>query len=316
MLKLLIILATSLLLGCNTSDNNIPETDNTSTINPTIANRYFEEVFSEITINTYTYGRNTTQGGNSIDLKLDVYQPVGDPLSERPLIIYIHGGGFTINNRTTIKSLGFLQRLAKSGFVVASIDYRLIDTTVSSANTMPIAILNASEDARAAIRFFRKDHQEDNRFKINTDQIILGGYSAGAVTTLFTTFLNSQQKVNTFFTPFTTYVENNGGIEGQSGNEGFDSSVKGIFNVAGGISNVALLDNSVDFIYSLHGTRDTTVAIGDTPQLKGSEIVHQKALELNINSILNAPGLEHDILYTCDECRLALQQFLATQVSL
>jgi len=76
------------------------------------------------------------------------------------------------------------------------------------------------------------------------------------------------------------------------------------------------MDNSsVNFIYSLHGTKDTTVAIGDTPTLKGSKLIHEKAIELGVTSELNAPATDHGILYSCAECRIALQQFLAKQVS-
>jgi len=115
--------------------------------------RYFEEIFSEFTLETFTYGNNTTQAGKNMDLLLDLYQPKGDTKNKRPLVIYVHGGGFTQNSRTTIKGTGLLQTLAKSGFVVASIDYRLIDK--QSNDAMGIGILNAVEDTRAAIRFFR-----------------------------------------------------------------------------------------------------------------------------------------------------------------
>jgi len=276
--------------------------------------RYFEEIFSEITFNTFTYGKNTSQGGKTLDLKLDVYQPKGDMLSKRPLIIYVHGGGFTQNSRSNIKNLGFLQTLAKSGFVVASIDYRLIDGT-QSALSMPIGILNAAEDTRAAIRFFRKDIATENQFKIDTDQIILGGYSAGAITTLFTTYLNTQEKVDSFFPPLSQYVKANGGIAGNTGNEGYPTNVKGIFNAAGGISNLGLMDNSASFIYSLHGTRDATVPFGSSPQLKGSKLIHEKATELEITNKLDAPNAGHNVLFSCNECRKKLQKFLAEQIA-
>lgn len=306
-----------LLTNCGSSDNetNSSETSTKITLtNDAEPKRYFEEIFNEVNITTHIYGKNTTQGGKEISLQLDVYQPTGDTLAQRPLIIFIHGGGFRMNNRTTIQSLGFLQKLAKSGFVVASIDYRLIDTPENSS-TLPIAILNAVEDTRAAIRFFKKDHATTNLFKINPNRIILGGYSAGAVTTLHTVFLNTTEKINTYLPTFTNYVTQNGGIAGQTGNLGYDSEVFGIFNVAGGVITENIMNASINFQYHLHGTEDTVVPFEKSNQLVGSKIIHEKALQLGVTSKLNAPNLGHDIMYSCEECRADLQHFLATQVT-
>jgi len=176
MKKVFLILAWFILCSCgaannedtSNSDKKQAPTENSENPKPKEEEgeenkkRYFEEIFTETTFETFTYGNNTTQSGKNIDLKLDVYQPKGDTKAKRPLIVYIHGGGFTKNSRNTIKNLGFLQTLAKSGFVVASIDYRLIDAEGPTA--MPIGILNAVEDTRAAIRFFRKDAATDNKY--------------------------------------------------------------------------------------------------------------------------------------------------------
>jgi len=72
--------------------------------------------------------------------------------------------------------------------------------------------------------------------------------------------------------------------------------------------------NSANFIYSLHGTDDNTVNIGDTPQLKGSRLIHQKAIELGITNELNAPAGDHFIIFNCASCRKDLQTFLAQQI--
>lgn len=313
----LLISLVILLSNCGSSDNetNSNETSLKDTFTTdSEPKRYFVEIFNEVNISTHTYGKNTTQGGKEISLQLDVYQPTGDTLAQRPLIIFIHGGGFRMNNRTTIQNLGFLQKLTKSGFVVASIDYRLIDTPENSS-TLPIAILNAVEDTRAAIRFFKKDYATSNLFKIDPNRIILGGYSAGAVTTLHTVFLNSLEKINTYLPTFANYVTQNGGIAGQTGNLGCDSDVFGIFNVAGGVVNENIIDGSVNFMYHLHGTDDVIVPFEKNNQLIGSKIIHEKALQLGVNSKLNAPKLGHDIMYSCEECRADLQQFMATQVT-
>ena len=56
--------------------------------------RYMEEIFSEVAMETVTY----TEGANAF--LMDIYQPVGDTLSERPVIIMAHGGSFAGGTRT------------------------------------------------------------------------------------------------------------------------------------------------------------------------------------------------------------------------
>lgn len=274
--------------------------------------RYFNEVFEDITFNTYTYGTNISQGGKKIALKLDVYQPKGDTLAKRPLFIFAHGGGFTQGARDVIKPSGFLQTLAKSGYVVASISYRLLDVP-SNMQSTSIGILNAVEDMRAAIRYFRKDAVSTNNFKVDTNQIFIGGYSAGAITALHTAYLNTIEKVTTYVPFLVPYVNTHNGIEGSSGNPGYSSEVKGVINVSGAIVNSELLDTNTSILYSLHGEADKIVPIdGKWNGLEGSKYIHAKAEKLGFTHKLNAiPNKGHDILWPCTACRKDLQQFLA-----
>ena len=60
--------------------------------------RYLEEVFSSVTVESdVTYGQNyTVLFGSPLlsPLTMDVYQPAGDTLTGRPLIIYLPTGSF------------------------------------------------------------------------------------------------------------------------------------------------------------------------------------------------------------------------------
>jgi acetyl esterase/lipase len=67
-------------------------------------------------------------------LELDVYtpgSPEGDPDALRPLLVYVHGGGWRVSHRsrppreTRDWSPGPFERLTDAGFVVAAPDYRL-----------------------------------------------------------------------------------------------------------------------------------------------------------------------------------------------
>lgn len=316
-MKSKILLVVSIIIGCYISFSFVTESRGLLTKNEVkplvISERYFNEVFDDFTVETLIYGKNTTQAGKEIELQLDVYQPKADTLKKRPLFIFTHGGGFTKGSRETIKGIGWLQSMAKSGFVVATISYRLLDVPQTNIS-MPIAILNAVEDQRAAIRYFKK---EAALFKIDTDEIFIGGYSAGAITSLHTAYMNSMEKVNTFLLPLSGYINSHGGIEGNSGNPGFSSSVKGVVNIAGAIVTENLIDKtSLESLYSLHGKEDKVVSKDNGNGMQGSQIIHTKAKQLGVHSILKIKeNTGHDILYPCNTCRKDIQLFLAEQVS-
>ena len=83
---------------------------------------------------------------------LDLYLPKGDPAARpaRPLVIYIHGGGWVAGHTRHSGALsnfpGALAELASEGFVVASVEYRL-----SGEARFPAAL----QDVRAALRFLK-----------------------------------------------------------------------------------------------------------------------------------------------------------------
>ena len=72
--------------------------------------------FSDVDVSTVTYSEVN-------NLQLDIYQP-GDTENNILLIILAHGGSFIAGVRTTLD--GLRVRLAKRGYVVASISYRLM----------------------------------------------------------------------------------------------------------------------------------------------------------------------------------------------
>lgn len=103
-------------------------------------------------------------------LTLDLYRSATDKTA-RPLVIYIHGGGWMAGH--TRQSGAFsdftqvLADLAKRGYVVASLEYRL-----SLEAPFPAAI----NDVRAAVRFLKANAE---RFGIDPGHIALWGGSAG-----------------------------------------------------------------------------------------------------------------------------------------
>lgn len=70
--------------------------------------RYLDQVFSEVNVQKdVVYGVNATillqrQVGEAVPqaLRLDLYTPVGDTRTDRPLVIYLHTGNFYLGRKT------------------------------------------------------------------------------------------------------------------------------------------------------------------------------------------------------------------------
>jgi predicted esterase len=147
--------------------------------------RYVDPVFETVTSKTYNYSirENTV-------LKFDLYQPENDTLDQRALFVIVHGGGFTSGERNVSSLVSLAENIAKKGYSVASIDYRLLTNNQSFSCDIPVTeamkiYSNASEDLLSALLYintYKKD------FNIDPSKIILFGLSAGAETVLNITY--------------------------------------------------------------------------------------------------------------------------------
>ena len=143
---------------------------NVNAQSPCTDGRYASDVFSDFNLTSdIEFGQNATWTGGQYTLKMDFYEPEGDTETERPLLIWVHGGSFMFGDKTDYDVVQFSERFAKKGFVCASINYRLGIFPLDSANAVK-AVVRATQDLRAAIRFFHKDKQEGNAYKIDTSK--------------------------------------------------------------------------------------------------------------------------------------------------
>ncbi len=139
--------------------------------------RYLQPVFETVIIEkNIIYRKVIDRRGIELQLKMDIYQPENDSLEKRPFILWIHGGGFTGGSKERMADR--CEVFAKFGYVTASINYRLSRRYVDD---MLDAIDDATVDARFAIDFIRKNAE---KYRIDTQQILVGGSSAGGVTAL------------------------------------------------------------------------------------------------------------------------------------
>ena len=300
-----------LLFACSDDDGPTPP------VNPN-GTRYNEAVFSDVTrTNDIPYGTNMTQGGATKNLLLDLYEPEGDSVDSRPLVVLIHGGGFTGGDKEDFEELA--EFLAQSGFVVASIAYRLIDIDRTD-EALRRGVIDAVADAKAAVRFLRVSVSNGNPFKIDDSQIFLGGYSAGAVTGLHYGYLDKESEVETIGgQALVDYVNARGGLEGNSGNNGVSSDITGVINIAGGLLQASFLEANDPILFSAHGTDDQVVlylsgtADGSGVSLDGSGVIHPVANAVGITNTLKAiEGGGHGAFFeeVCSECQADLRQFI------
>ena len=229
--------------------------------------RYKEEIFSTIsTTSDIQYGSNDDLNGSSKDLFVDIYEGNGDTATNRALIIMAHGGSFIGGERTGPDVVTLCQDLAKKGYVVASMSYRLgisggffpdsVDATES--------VFRAVHDGRAAVRFFRKDFVENaNSYGIDTSQIYFAGVSAGGFIGLHLAYLDEQSEIPAYVD--TTGPGLSGGLEGTSGNAGYSSKVKAIVNLQGALGKKEWLTSGSVPLLSLHGNNDGVVPHDSSP---------------------------------------------------
>lgn len=203
--------------------------------------RYKDEVFSSVDVTSDVfYKQPLDYAGNPVDLTLDVYEPTGDTETERPLFIWIHGGSFAYGDKADPMDVDIATRLAKRGFVVASINYRLRPLPVCACNFLDnpealSAIGQAYMDGTSAVTFLRA-HAAD--YGIDTDRIIIGGASAGAVTALNVAYFPQRWK-------------------GQ-GAVGDPVHVDGVVSIAG-MTLPGYIEAGEAPLFMAHGTIDTTV---------------------------------------------------------
>ena len=99
---------------------------------------------------TLYLGENITQ---NVNLTMDVYEPFGDTLQKRPLVILSFGGAFLIGSKDDEDIQSVSDSLARRGYVAACINYRL-GMNVADGVSAERAIYRALQDFSAAVRYF------------------------------------------------------------------------------------------------------------------------------------------------------------------
>ena len=304
--------------------------------------RYSANIFLPPTVtktSNIVYGHNTVSrysvGVDSIgkkDLLLDVYEPTGDAAANRPLVILAFGGAFISGDRSEMELLA--REFAQKGYVAAAIDYRIVTNPLDQAllgpppiSTTPAvrkrAIINdvivkASNDIRAAIRFFKYGAANGNPYKIDPAKIFIGGASAGSIAALHAAYIDTEDDIR--LPTLKTAVAENGGVEGNTELPGnpligkyTSGGLAGVINIAGALLDLDIMDANDPAVYSAHGNNDQVVPFGSGQlvvtinfngtvravpfpvDFYGSESITNKAKGLGLrNKLKTVPGGGHE----------------------
>jgi len=193
--------------------------------------------------------------GEDNELRLDVYEPFGTDCSNPPLLLMFHGGGFLIGNENKQAVESFCESFAKRGYLTAAVGYR----TCACANTEDFvkAVFRSLHDGKAAIRYMQKMKDEDV-FKFNTDQVFVGGMSAGGFISLNLACLEEEEIPEDWVT-YAQDVNALNPIEGYSFDPDYSSEVSGVINLAGALGFDHWLDEGDGPIISFHSQDDAVV---------------------------------------------------------
>lgn len=215
-----------------------------------------------------------------LPLRLDLYEPCGDTASARPLIIAIHGGAWAGGNKGEMAAFG--EYMAKRGFVVASVGYRLslpgnILCWPGEVDSIRLhrAAMRGIQDAKAAVRYFRANA---GVFRIDPDYIFALGVSAGAFNALGLGYLDEQSERPGACDAQPQYGEwlgnlllpDMGSIEGNGGNLSQSSAVRAVVSLSGAVTSLDVFDGPDDPpLLAFHGDADDVVPYGYDCALQG-----------------------------------------------
>jgi acetyl esterase/lipase len=202
--------------------------------------RYVDPDFGYVKTADIVYGDGINENGELEQLKLDLYTPADDTATDRPVVIWAHGGGFRVGDK--MSGGNWAREYAMRGYVAASINYRMDENGGEIRYPLDAyeyqRIFWAVSDMKAAVRWFRANAVS---LGVDPNRIAVAGASAGAVMALSTSATHDDP--------------------GDTGdNPGYSSAVCTAISVSGA-TEPTLVDASDAGAIFFHGETDTVVPI-------------------------------------------------------
>ncbi len=249
--------------------------------------RYINNIYTaQVTQEPALYGVATDWTGGSQNLSFDFYEPAGDVLTKRPLIIMSFGGSFLGGSKRQAELVDFCNRLAEKGFCVASIDYRL-GFNLFSTDSAVRAVYRGMQDFKAAVRYFRANAA---MYNIDPNHIFGGGNSAGSINAIHAAYADESDRTMSNILAATFNNPDLGCLNCSGNTLTTSSKLNGVVNLWGGIGDVNWINTGEAPIISFHAADDTTVSPYTAspygfpifPPLSGSVPIHAQTSTVGI----------------------------------
>ena len=272
--------------------------------------RYKDEIFSEVMkTEDVVYGNAPDipfDGAfewftEDIDLTMDIYEGDGDTLTNRPVIVFMHSGGFFTGSHEADDMVALANSSAKMGYVAVSIVYRL-NYNLFSTYSAERAIYRGLQDLSAAVRYLREHHSD---YGIDYNNIFIWGSSAGAFSGIHLSYMEEEDRMASTFVNNFGWDPDLGCIDCSGNDFDHDRKPRAVIACWGGIFDLDWINEGDEIpVIMFHGVADSTVPFNEgylfqnqfsLPWIYGSNLVYNKLDSLNIQSVLHAPeGMDHE----------------------
>jgi hypothetical protein len=252
--------------------------------------RYLDEVFTDVQVDTnITYSQNYEYftGFQQLQpLKMDVYTPVGDTATRRPIVLLSHNGSFLpealthaliglcFSGKDDSSTVEMCKRFAKRGYVAVSFNYRLgwaatSTDQITRTKTIIQAVYRAMQDAKACVRYFKNDFANNgNTYGIDTGKFVIGGTNSGAYVALAASALNDPNELTTI-----KFVDINGpfikqdtlgdfdgfgGVQNHDNYPGISSRFQCVLSLGGAVGDTSWIQPGETPILAFHGVNESS----------------------------------------------------------
>ncbi|MHB8207176.1 alpha/beta hydrolase [Mucilaginibacter sp.] len=248
--------------------------------------RYKDIMYQDVTVEKdQTYNPAAFKDDKKAYL-FDLYSPTGDDAKHRPLIIWMHGGGFKFGSKSAEDVALWSKTFAQRGYVCANINYRLSKKNpLFHFDELMKGSYYAVQDVKIAVEYFKRNAV---RYGIDPDKIVLAGNSAGGIIALQAAYATNAELAD-----MTKITGDSIAINRPHERV----HVAAVINFWGGIYNLDWLKNAKVPIVTCLGSNDGMVSpTHKTAPLYGGEDIHAKADALGIpNELKVFEGYSHEL---------------------
>lgn len=238
--------------------------------------RFRDEIYNKVRVlkNIRYTGDSSTENTSKRAL-FDLYEAATNDSTARPLVIWMHGGGFKFGSKRSKAIRIWSNSFAKRGYVSVAINYPLSKrNTLRNFNELVKACYITVNNLHIVIEYFKR---HSSKYGIDTGKIIVAGNSAGAITALHAAYARNSD----FHTKITDHEIDTTFIRFGSQN------IAAVINFWGAVFDTSWLNNTKIPIVSVHGKRDRVVPYTTNgTSLFGSFLIHRKAVAAGIPSNL------------------------------